>query len=306
MVPKAGGGAAKAVYRGREALLDNPIAWAALLCFLLGLALSGLARLVPVPALTSLVAPTVFLASYVLTYQQVPPFPPVGATNKIFYIALAAALVGFVLDVSPRTANFARPLAWILSFAIVGWIGLPRLFNGDFDAILTSLALAVSGGLVLWRLYAVGTATAAQDGGGLVGLAILMALVLGFAPVALLGGSSTSTMLCLAAFAGFGAIALWQLALPRQAVAASAVLGAGGGLQAVVATVTLITRQADLVALALLLLIPYAGQVGARFVLPPNRIRGRLRQVLVGLLAASPVALVAAILLLRHPESVPS
>jgi len=71
----------------------------------------------------------------------------------------------------------------------------------------------------------------------------------------------------------------------------------------VVDTVTLITRQIDLAALALLLLIPYAGQVGARFLLPPNRIQGRARQVLIGLMSASPVLPVTAILLLRHPES---
>jgi len=132
---------------------------------------------------------------------------------------------------------------------------------------------------------------------------MLMALMLGFAPVALLGGSSTSLMLCFAAVAGLGAVAIWELAVPRDAFRASAVLGAGSGFLAVVDTVTLITRQIDLTALALLLLIPYAGQVGARFLLPPNRIQGRARQVLIGLMAASPVLAVMAILLLRHPES---
>ena len=83
----------------------------------------------------------------------------------------------------------------------------------------------------------------------------------------------------------------------------SAVLGAGSGLLAVVDTATLITRQIDLAAVTLLLLIPYAGQVGARFLLPPNRIQGRARQVLIGLMAASPVLAVTAILLLRHPKS---
>jgi len=132
---------------------------------------------------------------------------------------------------------------------------------------------------------------------------MLMALMLGFAPVALLGGSSTSLMLCFAAVAGLGAVAIWELAVPRDAFRASAVLGAGSGFLAVVDTVTLITRQIDLTALALLLLIPYAGQVGARFLLPPNRMHGRARQVLIGLMSASPVLPVTAILLLRHPES---
>jgi hypothetical protein len=74
-------------------MLDNPIAWAAPICFLLGLVLSGSRGSLTLPALGSLVPPAVFLASYVLTYQQVLPFPPIGATNRIFYIALSGPLV---------------------------------------------------------------------------------------------------------------------------------------------------------------------------------------------------------------------
>jgi hypothetical protein len=78
--------------------------------------------------------------------------------------------------------------------------------------------------------------------------------------------------------------------------------GVGCGILAVINTVTLITRQLDLAALALLLLIPYTGEVSARL-LPPHRIRGRVRQVLIGILAASPILLVMGVLLLRRPES---
>ena len=92
-------------------MLENPIILAALICFLLGLVLSGLVRLVRSSAIASTVLPIIFLASYVLTYQQVPTFPPVGSTNKIFYIALAAALIGFALDLLSRTANYRKLLA---------------------------------------------------------------------------------------------------------------------------------------------------------------------------------------------------
>jgi hypothetical protein len=135
-----------------------------------------------------------------------------------------------------------------------------------------------------------------------VGTAMLMALLLAFAPIALLGGSSASLMLCLAAVAGLAAVAVWELVAPRGAFGASAVFGFGFGLLAMIDTVTLITRQVDLAALALLLLIPYAGEVCARFLLPPNRVRGRVRQVLIGTFTASPIVLVMAVLLLRHPE----
>src|SRR6476646_133262 len=113
-------------------MLDNPVASAALICFLLGLVLSGLARIVRHSAVASIVLPIIFLASYIVTYQQVPPFPPIGATNKIFYIALAAALVGFALDLLPRTANYRKLLAAIMPLLIVGWIGFPRFAKLDF------------------------------------------------------------------------------------------------------------------------------------------------------------------------------
>jgi hypothetical protein len=282
-------------------MLDNPIVRAALVCFTLGLALSGLVRLIPAAPVASLAAPAVFLASYVMTYQQVPTFPPIGAVNKIFYIALVATLVGFVLELL-RTTKLDRVLAVILPGLIIGWIGFPRFANWDLEAVTTACALWLGGSVMLWRLDVVAKSTAERNGGSLVSLAILMALMLAFAPVALLGGSSTSLMLCFVGVAGLGAVAIWEFVVPQEAFGASAVLGVGSGFLAAVSTVTLITRGIDLLALALLLLIPYAGQLGAWLLLPPNRIHGRVRQVLVGLMAASSVLAVTAILLLRHPE----
>jgi hypothetical protein len=284
-------------------VLENPILLAALICFLLGLALSGLVRIVPGSSLASMVLPIAFLASYVLTYQQVPSFPPLGATNKIFYITLVAALIGFVLDLQQGTADYGKLFAVILPLLIVGWIGAPRFARPDVNLMVTSLGLSVGGIALLWRLDTVAKMPPERNGGGIVGTAMLMALLLGFAPVALLGGSSTSLMLCLVAAAGLAATALWELAIPRQAFCASAVFGVGCGLLAMINTVTLITKEVDLAALALLLLIPYAGEFSARFLLPPNRIRGRIRQILIGIFAAAPILLVVAVLMLRHPES---
>ena len=245
-------------------MLENPIIVAALICFLLGLVLSGLARVVPRSTIPSAVLPIIFLASYIITYQQVPPFPPIGSTNKIFYIALVAALVGLALDLLLRTANYRKLLAVIMPLLIVGWIGFPRFAALDVELMATALSLWLGGAALLWRLESVATTPAERNGGSIVGTAMLMALLLAFAPVAFLGGSSTSLMLCLAAVAGLAAAALWELVVPRGAFSASAVFGVGCGLLAMIDTVTLITRHVDLAALALLLLIPYAGEVGAR------------------------------------------
>ena len=247
-------------------------------------------------------SPSVFLASYVLTYQQVPTFPPVGATNKIFYIAVVATLIGLILDLLPLIKNYGKILAAIMSLSIVGWIAYPRFAKPDIDLMAISLGLWLGGIALLWPLDTVAKTPTERNGGGVVGITMLASLLLGFAPVALFGGSSTSMILCLAAVAGLAAVALWELVVPRQTFGASAVFGVGCGLLAMIDTVTLITRQVDLAALALLLLIPYTGEVSARL-LPPHRIRGRVRQALIGTLAASPILLVIAALLLRRPES---
>jgi hypothetical protein len=285
-------------------MLENPIILAALICFLLGLVLSGLARIVRLSAVASIVLPIIFLASYIVTYQQVPPFPPVGSTNKIFYIALAATLAGLVLDLLPRTEVYRRLLAVILPLLIVGWIGFPRFAKPNIELIATAFGLWLGGIAVLWRLDTVATAPPEHNGGSIVGTAMLMGLLLAFAPVALLGGSSTSLMLCLAAVVGLAAAALREIFVPRGAFGASAVFGVGCGFVAMIDTVTLITREVDLVALALLLLIPYSGEVGGRLLLSQNRFRGRFRQILVEIFAASPLLLVIAVLLFRHRESV--
>jgi hypothetical protein len=227
------------------------------------------------------VSPSVFLASYVLTYQQVPTFPPVGATNKIFYIAVVATVIGFILDLLPQIKNYSKILAAIMSLSIVGWIAYPRFAKPDIDLRATSLGLWLGGIALLWRLDTVAKTPTERNGGGVVGIAMLASLLLGFAPVALFGGSSTSMMLCLAAVPGLAAVALWELVVPRLAFDASAVFGVGCGLLAMINTVKVITRQVDLAALALLLLIPYMREVSARL-LPPNRIRGRVRQIRIG------------------------
>jgi hypothetical protein len=127
-------------------VLENPIFVAALICFVLGFGLSGLVRILPVLALGSMVSPSVFLASYVLTYQQVPTFPPIGATNKIFYIGVAATLIGLFQDLLPQIKNYSKILAALLSLSIVGWIAYPRFAKPEMDLMVPHLA---SGWVVL-------------------------------------------------------------------------------------------------------------------------------------------------------------
>ena len=283
-------------------MLENPIILAALICFLLGLVLSGLARIVPGSTIASAVLPIIFLASYVLTYQQVPDFPPIGATNKIFYIALAAALIGFALDLLPRTANYRKLLAVIMPLLIVGWIGFPRFAKPDIELMATALGLWLGGTALLWRLETVATTPAERNGGSIVGTAMLMALMLAFAPVAFLGGSSTSLMLCLASgrwTCGRRALGtcpsarrLWRQRRLWCGVRTSCNGRHGDVDHQARGSRSACSSSAD----------PICGRGRCSIATPPKRFRGRVRQVLVGTLAALPILLVIAVLFLRHPE----
>lgn len=282
-------------------LFDNPFVLTVALCFGAGLVAAAIARALGARA-AGLAPVAVFFTGYVATYQKIPPFPPVGSTNKVFYAALAAAIVGLVLDVVPRLRPLARLLGPAAVVAIVLWIAVPRFAEPDADLYLTLAALCLGAGAALWRLAAVAVADGAgRDVGPVPAVAMIFALALGLAPVALAGGSSSAMMLFAGLAAGLGAVGLVALAVPGAGFGAAGVLGAGGGLVAVAATVILISRQADPLALVLLLPVLVAGQIGGRFL--PDRLSGRGRAIAVGVMTVLPLILVFAVLFLRHPDS---
>jgi hypothetical protein len=280
-------------------LLDSPFSPVIGTCLFAGLVLSLAARLAQGPWIASLVAPIVFLLAYYFTYEKIPAFPPSGATNKIFYIVLAATLAGLLFDLlmPSRLAEAGGRLAilFMASLLIALWIALPRFTAVDAPLLLTVAALMLGGTLALWRV-----ATADFAGSTTLDGAVLLAVLPGvFAPIALFGGSSTSVGLCLGLTAGLAMIALVNLFLPRL-LGLTAVLGAGSGLLAVIDTITLITRRIDFLALALFMAVLFVGRIGARLLLPERLARRSVRAVATGLIAAATVVPIWVILFLRH------
>jgi hypothetical protein len=280
--------------------LDSPFSPVIGTCLVAGLTFSLLARLVRTPWPASLVAPIVFIVAYYLTYDKIPTFPPVGATNKIFYIVLAATLAGLLCDLlasfgfAGSDGRLTTVLLATASLLVAIWIGLPRFSDTDVGLVLTIVALVLGGTLVLWRLATIDAAEIVPVNG-----AVLLAVLPGvFAPIALFGGSSTSVGLCLGLAAGLAMMALVNLFWPR-ALGLTTVLGAGCGLLAVIDTITLITRHIDFLALAVFLAVLFTGQIGARAVLP-RHVGPRLRAVAIGVMAAAPILVILAILFLRH------
>ena len=281
-----------------EWLPDNPFVPIVLACVLAAVALSLLAFLIKSDFVASAAPPAIFLIGYYATYQKVPPFPPIGSTNKIFYIALLATLGGFVLDriaVGPLPRAAASLLVSLLAAA---WIAYARLDLPDAELIVTGGAVILVGALILWRVGMI-AAAAEPEGGGAAALALLAALAAVFAPVALFGGSSTSVGLCLGFAIGLGICSLSLMLAPRS-LGNMAVLGAGGGLLAVIDTVVLITGGADLIALALVALSPLLGPFGVRLL--PRTMRGSsaLVWVATGIAALSPLPVIVTLLFLRY------
>jgi hypothetical protein len=280
-------------------LFDNPIVLTVAICFGVGLIAAAVTRPLGARA-AGLAAAAVFFAAYGATYQKIPPFPPVGSTNKVFYAALGAAIVGLILDLLPRLRPLARPLGAAVAVAVILWIAVPRFAEPDTALYVTLAAFGLGAAAALWRLAAVAVGHD-RDTGTVPAIALALALALGLAPVALAGGSSSAMMLSAGLVAGLGAAGLVALAVPGAGFGAAGILGAGVGLVAVAATVILISRQADALALILLLPVLVTGQIGGRFL--PDRLSGRGRAVAVGILTVLPLILVFAVLILRHPDS---
>ncbi|WP_244426735.1 hypothetical protein [Sinorhizobium sojae] len=165
---------------------------------------AGLRRMLSLSAAwAGLIGSAAFLASYFLVYQKVPPFPPIGAVNKIFYISMAGALIGLAVDLAdrPRLTTWAvvlQPLAAAL------YIGQSRLTAAPLEVVLAAAAGMLS--MTLLRRDFGGSA--GEDGAKrMLLLAIASA---GFAPIALFGASSSSLQLCLMFAAALSAIVAWS------------------------------------------------------------------------------------------------
>ncbi|ACP23077.1 hypothetical protein NGR_b16260 (plasmid) [Sinorhizobium fredii NGR234] len=261
--------------------------------------LAGLRRMLSLSAAwVGLIVSAAFLASYFLVYQKVPPFPPIGAVNKIFYISLAGALIGLAVDLAdrPRLTTWAvvlQPLAAVL------YIGQSRLTAAPFELVLAA-AVGMLSMALLRRDFG---GSAGEDG---VKRMLLLAIAsTGFAPIALLGASSSSLQLCLMFAAALLAIVVWNLGSEDNPFGTPAFLGGAGGMLSVIFAVTLITRKADLLALAILALVFLVPEVARRTGWIVRLRNPFARLCAFGLLCVIPAASGAAVAIISHGSGFP-
>src|SRR5262245_33141084 len=100
---------------------------ASVLAFIAGaVAVSAFMRWRKAILATDLLMPVSFLAAYWFVYNKIPEFPPVGAVNKIFYIALLGTFVGIVLEFS-GLQRLGKILVLLQPIAAALYIGQPIL-----------------------------------------------------------------------------------------------------------------------------------------------------------------------------------
>jgi hypothetical protein len=287
-----------------DLLLNSPFTPILVLCAGAGLLLGLATRIIRSGLVASLVAPIIFLLAYYLTYQEIPDFPPIGATKKIFYIAIFATAFGVLIDLGADAQrgparSIVQGLATVLvSFAAAAWIAQTRFAQADPEFVLEFVTLGAGGAFILWFLQW------AADGdtpgrGAFVATALLAVLPAAFAPLALFGASSTSVGLCLGLTIGVAVLAIIALYMPRP-LGATAVLGAGGGLLAAIFTVAFISRKVDYLILPLLLAVPFFGLIGARLAAASGRATPWRVGLSIGVIAMALIAVISGSLFFRH------
>lgn len=261
--------------------------------------LAGLCQLLRIGRVwRALLVPGVFLAAYFMAYGKVPSFPPVGAVNKIFYIALLGTVLGLMVDLAgkPRLASLLMALQPV---AAALYIGEARLRAAPIEV----LGAAAAGFAAMWLMRRHMEVSTGEEG---MRRALVLAIAaLGFAPIALLGASSASLQLCLIFAFAVLATLVWNLRNDDYAFGTSSLLGGAGGMIAVVYAVTLITRKTDLLALAVWSLIFLVPSLSDRLPWVATRKGKVVRLVAFALFCAVPAVCATAIAVLSYGSSFP-
>ncbi|WP_419694514.1 hypothetical protein ACN2CC_29095 [Mesorhizobium muleiense] len=175
---------------------------------LLALVAAGLLRWLRAGKLwTDLLVPASFLVAYWLAYNKVPSFPPVGAVNKVFFVAVIGTALGILAEAVGR-GMLGRALALAQPIASAAYIGATRLPDA-----LPEVAVAALWGLLVMHGLSGGT-DRAEDESGTRRAALLGIACAGFAPIALLGASSSSFQLSLLFAAALAAIVATNISNP--------------------------------------------------------------------------------------------
>jgi hypothetical protein len=278
----------------RDLDLNNPVFQAVIGPFVVAFLVIGASRLVGWRTGSEVLAGLGVAAGLLLAFVQlrgVPSLLPNSAPEKLFYLIALAGLIGVALDLLGRPPVIGR-LAFVLFPAIcLAWFSLRPLLAGPDFALLMKLALMWAGGaIVLWQIC-----VATARGGAVAGAILIIATAVGAAGVAALAPFIGVTLLCAAVAAVAGAIALWAYGVrllvgAPMTIGATSLLGAAGGLVAIVLLLVLFTASASMPGAALLIAVPFTGLVVESLSLGGGIGRRIFGPVVLAVVAAVPAA----------------
>ncbi len=279
--------------------LSSPPVQSGLIPLLTALILVGLIRLIGGPgrgaALAGLGLALAVLASYWATLR-IPSFPPVGATNKLFYIVLIATIAGFAVDLIAREGWTGRAVAILAGPLAALWIGLEKGLDAPWPAGIAVLIVVGVTAAAGWRYHA-----QAQRNSE-IGASILV-LCLAMAACAFMSNAASSAQLAGGLAAATGGFLLWnwpKVRFPFNNAALAAALALIAGLAVQLA---LFVPKLETFALLPLAAIPFLLPLGVRLVKGNGLIKQGLRPVVVGLICALPAAAAVLIVFLTMPEA---
>lgn len=283
-------------------IFDNPIVMMVVFGLAIGLVGGVVGRFfAPIGRLTPA---AIFLGSYYLAYGAIPDFPPIASTGKVFYSVAALAILGLVFDYALKSRRVTAPCAVIVPALLVFWIGYVRLTTAlDLELAVVAIILIVAGAAALLWTRSVDSAPVSASRGPVATIAILLALAVGYAPIALVGGSSTGLGLMAGFAAGLGGLGLVTYVFPSTTLGWTGVLAGLGGILALNDSVTLINGKMDFLLLLLLCLSLVFGQLAGLMLLSLQSRSLRLSQVVSGLATLIPSLVVVALAYLRHADA---
>ena len=253
--------------------------------FTVALVVAGLARLMVTgrrgAVLAGAALPVGLLAGWWLVFHRLPALPPrPGQSDLVPLVALAGLALGLALDL---LGGRRLVLAGAVVFAVAAcWLALGTPLAWSARSAVLGLTLLAAWLAVLLRLA---TRPPAEPGAAV----LLLAGALGLGGVTAIAGEpafAASAFVLAGAAAGFLAWN-WALAVPFLAIA---LLGGGGALAALAAAAAL-TGRVPPVALALLLLIPFADGTARRLPTGSGALARVLAPLWLMLAATLPLAL---------------
>ena len=279
-------------------LLTNPIVQTVAIPIVVAFVVAGLLRLVGGSQRGSAVAGLSvglgILTAYWLIFA-IPDFPPIGSTNKLFYVVAFATAVGFLVDLIALPKIATRLLVALSGIAGILWIGGNTALTEPWPAGLVVVALVIVAAGGGWQVA--GRPDRPVDGG-----AVLLVAAIGLSASAFFGFTISTAQLAGATAAALGGFLLWNWPKPRFLLGGGVLLPVIAMLAAVATQLALFTKV-EAYALIPLALVFFADIATRRLQLGSGAIATALRPIVLAIVAAIPAAATVALVYLTTPQS---